>query len=199
MTNEELVERVQAGDRDALLTLWEQVRRLVLKQARRWTGLGGMDVDDYLQCGFIALLRAVDTYDASGGAAFSTWFFTYVRAEFHIAAGQHTKRERMDPMQGALSLSAPVGEDFDGGETALEELIEDPAAAAAMEAINENDRLERLSAVLGEVLAELPGNLREAVTGRYWRGEVVDKKAHNAALRKLRHPKISKRLLEQML
>ena len=48
-TNEELVAAVQAGDHDALLKLWEQVRRLMLKQARRWACVGGLEVDDLMQ------------------------------------------------------------------------------------------------------------------------------------------------------
>lgn len=40
-SNERLVELVRAGNRDALLQLWEQVRRLVLKYAGRWAVYGG--------------------------------------------------------------------------------------------------------------------------------------------------------------
>ena len=42
MTNEELAAAVQAGDREQLIPLWLSVRRLVLKKARRWIGIGGL-------------------------------------------------------------------------------------------------------------------------------------------------------------
>ena len=45
MTNEELAVMVQSGDRDALLVLWEQVRRLVWKYANRWAVYGGNGVE----------------------------------------------------------------------------------------------------------------------------------------------------------
>lgn len=48
MTNEELVTLIQGGDRGKLVELWSQVRRLVLKNARRWAGLGGTEVADLL-------------------------------------------------------------------------------------------------------------------------------------------------------
>ena len=94
-TNEELVAAVQAGDHDELLKLWEQVRRLVLKQARRWAGVGGLEVDDLMQCGFIALMKATDTYDSDGGSAFSTWLVMHIRREFATACGQRTERQRI--------------------------------------------------------------------------------------------------------
>ncbi len=44
----------------------------------------------------------------------------------------------------------------------------------------------------------MPGNeqLVELVQARYWEGKTADSKAHNAALRALRHPAVSRRLLE---
>ncbi len=67
MTNEELVERVQAGERDTLSVLWTQVERFVAMQARRRLilsgGLGGVEFGDLYDSGYIALVAAVDTYD----------------------------------------------------------------------------------------------------------------------------------------
>ena len=63
MNNEELAAMAQAGDREALLKLWTQVRRMVYQQAMRWAGVGGTTLEDLEQAGFIAVLRAVDTYD----------------------------------------------------------------------------------------------------------------------------------------
>ena len=35
MSNEELAQAIKTGERDKLLTLWEQVRRFAYQQARR--------------------------------------------------------------------------------------------------------------------------------------------------------------------
>ena len=40
MTNEELARQIQQGERGLILSLWEQVRRFALQQARRWAYLG---------------------------------------------------------------------------------------------------------------------------------------------------------------
>lgn len=67
MTNEELVALIQSGERDKLPELWEQVERFVALQANKrhllFNGLGGVEVEDLYQSGYIALVCAADTYD----------------------------------------------------------------------------------------------------------------------------------------
>lgn len=190
--NEELVRDIRAGDRGKLILLWENVRRLVWQQARRWDGLGGFELEDLVQAGFIATLEAVRTFDPEAGA-FSTWLYQHIRREFNEATGQHTQRQKRDPLQTAASLDAPLDEE---SETELWELIPDPAAEAAFLEVAERDRIERIRAVLGEALAELPEEQRRAVVGKYYCGRSVDSKAHAAALRRLRNPSWSRRLKE---
>lgn len=64
-----------------------------------------------------------------------------------------------------------------------------------MLAVEERDRLDRLRALVAELLSELPEDQRAAVVGRYWHDQPVDPAAHAAALRQLRHPSRSRRLL----
>ena len=185
MSNEELVSLIQAGDRDKLVELCYQVRRLVCKSAARWAGLGGTTVEDLTQAGFIAVMRAVDSYDPSRGTKFSTYLFQCLRAEFSVATGQHTKRARLDPLQSAVSLDAPLTDDDDSDTFA--DLIPDPAAEAAIEGAD-----VRLG--VAEVLAELPEEQRKAVYDKYWCDLQVDARTHAAAMKRLRHPDCSRRL-----
>ena len=149
-------------------------------------------MDDLMQVGFIAVMEAADTYD--GSAAFSTWLGFYLKKEFAVSCSQRTERQRQDPIQHAVSLSAPIGEGSDDDETLLGDVIGDPSAASDFEAVDENDRRSRLYTVLENAIAELPDDLREAIQGKYWRQETVSTKAHNAAIRALRHPKVSRHL-----
>ena len=185
MSNEELVALIQAGDRDRIVELWHQVRRMVYKQAARWAGLGGTTVEDLEQAGFIAMLRAVDSYDPSRGTKFSTYLFQCLRAEFSVATGQHTKRARLDPLQSAVSLDAPLTDD--GAPDTFADLIPDPAAEAAIEGMD-----VRLG--VAEVLAELPEEQRRVIRDRYWNDLQVDARTHAAAMKRLRHPDCSRRL-----
>ena len=185
MSNEELVALIQARDSDKQVALWNQVQRMVYKQAARWAGLGGTIIEDLTQAGFIAMLRAVDTYDPSKQVRFSTYLFYRLRAEFSVATGQHTKQARLDPLQNAVSLDAPLTDDDDSDTFA--DLIPDPAAEAAIEGMD-----VRLG--VAEVLAELPEEQRKAVYDKYWCDLQVDARTHAAAMNRLRHPDCSRRL-----
>ena len=183
MSNEELVALIQAGDRDRIVELWHQVQRMVYKQAARWAGVGGTTLEDLEQAGFIAVLRAVDTYDPTK-AKFSTHLFQRLRAEFSAATGYNSKRSWFDPLQNAVSLDAPLE---DSEDATLADFIPDPAAAAEMDSVE-------VRIGVAAILAELPEEQQRAVRGKYWHDLTVDKKTLNAAMKRLRHPDCSRRL-----
>jgi len=183
VSNEELVALIQAGDRDRIVELWHQVQRMVYKQAARWAGLGGTTIEDMTQAGFIAVLRAVDSYDPSRGTKFSTHLFQRLRAELS-AAGYSSKTSWFDPLQNAVSLDAPLTDEEDA---TLADFIPDPAAAAEMDSME-------VRIGVAAILAELPEEQQRAVRGKYWHDLTVDKKTLNAAMKRLRHPDCSRRL-----
>ena len=197
---------IQAGERERLMELWDQVRRLVWQQARRWAagGRGGVEAEDLQQAGFIAVLRAADSFDSSKGAKFTTALDYYMRQEFTAAVGQRTQRDRLDPLRSAVSLDAPLTDD-EGDPLSLADLLPDPNAEADIEEVDEVDRAERLRAVLEDMISELEPDQRAAIRRRYYATEsqtpptgpeaARDRAAHNAALRQLRHPSRSRVLL----
>lgn len=199
LSNEQLVELFQSGDQDALLALWEQVRRLVLKYANRWAVCGGngVEVDDLMQAGFIAVLRAAETYDSDSGNKFTTYLVPVLKTEFTAATGRRTRKQQQDPMQSAASLDAPLLDD-EGGDT-FGDMVPDPAAEAAFEAVDEADRLERIRAALEEAIAQLDPAQQEVVRKKYYRQETLsgcERTRHNKAMIRLRHPAASRRLME---
>lgn len=187
MTNEELAVLAHAGDGEALMELWSQVQRLVRKQAARWAAAcrSGVTEEDLVQAGFIAVLSAIDSYDPSK-AKFSTWLYKRLQGEFTAACGQQSERARLDALQTAVSLDAPLTDDNSDPLT-LADTIEDPAAEAEIE--NAGVRL-----AVAAMLGELPEDQRRAIMDRYWYDLPTDSKAHAAALRCLRHPSRSKQL-----
>lgn len=97
MSNEELVALIQAGERDRLSELWEQVERFVALQARQRIlfsgGLGGVEVDDLYQSGYIALVAAVDSYDPATGRSFIGWLSLALKTAFAEAGGYRSRRQ----------------------------------------------------------------------------------------------------------
>ena len=192
VTNEELAIQAQNGDMDALLTLWNQVRRLAWKFMGRWQWAAehaGMEAADCEQVGFLALMKTVSYFDENSDVHFSTYFSRCVQNELATAAGTRTDRQQKEPLKYASSLDVPASPDAPEDLT-LGELIPDPSAEAAFYHVEASVDLEQF-------LESLPMDQQAALYRRYWLDLPLDKaarKAHDAALKTLRHPKNSQRL-----
>jgi RNA polymerase sigma factor (sigma-70 family) len=77
--SERLAARARRGDRVARTALVEEHMGLVRTVAFRYRNLG-LPVEDLVQEGAIGLLTAIDEYDPTRGASFSTYAFWRVRA-----------------------------------------------------------------------------------------------------------------------
>ena len=92
MSNEELAAAIRAGERDKLMELWGQVRRLVhdmaYKRLRATNGAGGVTLDDLMQAGFLGFLEAVRAYDPSAGVRFTSYLTYPVKSAFSEAEGR---------------------------------------------------------------------------------------------------------------
>ena len=195
MTNEELALQIRAGERGKIMELWAQVRRFALWRARRWAAFGrGVTVDDLEQEAFIALLDALERWREADGPLLSVYALR-LKAAFTAATGRRTQRDRLDPLDRALSLEAPVGDEDDT--LTLADVIPDPQAAEALEGVGVWDTLHR--AVEG-----LPEGQREEIRRRYWLNQTTAeiaadtgvpekevRKLEAAAMRALRHPRVS--------
>lgn len=200
MTNEELAVAIQTGDIGQLLQLWEQVRRFAVKQAGRWCrALGdraGVTQEDLQQCAFLALLDALSGYNPEGGS-FIGWYAMSLKSAFTAACGVRTQRDRQDPMRSALSMDAPLT-DNEGDPFTLADVTEDPAAEAAIQSVEERDRMQRLHDALEAAIETLPGDQQTAIREKYYCGGTADTRTVNAALRALRQPRISWKLREYL-
>ena len=125
------------------LTSWSYGRRFAYDRAYRWCrameGRGGMVLEDYIQVAFLALLEALESWDPAAGA-FLTWYGLKLKGAFTEAVGMRTQRDKRDPIHHALSLDAPLTDSESGEDFTLADVIEDPYAAAGVEAVAELDK-----------------------------------------------------------
>lgn len=195
MTTNEIAAAVQAGQADCL-ELWTSVRRFAYDRAYRWAratdGRSGMELEDFMQCAFLALVEAMESWDRGKGA-FLTLYGLKLKTAFTEAAGLRTERDKHDPLRTAVPLDAPLT-DNDGDPFTLSDIVPDPAAVAAINDVAELDFQQRRRKSLEMALATLPAAQRAAVVGKYCYGQKTDTWACNAGLRALRHPAISRRL-----
>ena len=184
---------VQSGQAD-ILELWFAVRRFAIKQGLRWLrasgGEGGVTIDDLEQSAFLALLDALEDWNASEGS-FIGWYALRLKTAFESAMGLRTQRDRKDPIRSALSLDEPLT-DREGDPFTIADIVPDPAAEAAFADIEWRE----LQRVVQTALPQLTDTQRAAIIGEFWLGQKPDPKERRQALRTLRHPHIRKTLME---
>lgn len=207
MTNEELAQQIQQGERDLILPLWEQVRRFARDRAFRWHratgGRGGVTLDDLEQEAFIALLEALEGWDEKAGK-FLTWYDLRLKSAFTAATAQRMQRDRLDPLESALSLDTPLLDGEDDLFT-LADVVADPRAEQDMENLEEIERQESVRRVVNSLQTEQ----RQVILLRYYHDMTREQTAQRLhltkaraatieakALRLLRHPVNSRVLLQ---
>ena len=206
MTNEGLARRIQQGERDLLLQLWEQVQRYAHDRAYKWfratNGRGGQTVQDLEQEAFLALLEALEGWDEKAGP-FLPWYSLRLKAAFTAATAQKTQRDRLDPLESALSLDMPLLDGEDDLFT-LADVVADPRAEQDMENLEEIERQESVRRVVNSLQTEQ----RQVILLRYYHDMTREQTAQRLhltrtraatieakALRLLRHPVNSRVLL----
>ena len=113
MTNEELIDLYQKGDKSALETLVEQNKGLVYKIANSFytQKTASIDEDDLIQEGFTGLIIAAQKYNSNleNAAKFSTYAVFWIRQK--ISRFLHQKNTNEE-----TSLNKPVSEEDGTGE-----------------------------------------------------------------------------------
>lgn len=152
MTNEELAERIQAGEKALFADLWKQTENLFRSFCGHWWGLyserfteRGVVFEDLMQVSFFALVDAVEAYDAEKGFKFTSYLHYPIQNRFNEVLG--FRNNKRDALNGSASLDAPLdGEDPDGA--TLGDTIKDPGAVEDLNAVDDRAGIEQLRGAL---------------------------------------------------
>ncbi|MDL2300607.1 sigma-70 family RNA polymerase sigma factor [Clostridiaceae bacterium OttesenSCG-928-D20] len=196
MSNEEIVHRIQQGE-ELYHELWERLEKFVAMKAgqvyRQNTDYSAADFEDYYQSGYLAMVKAAESYEPDKGATFIYWLDFYLRQAFASVGGFRSLKDKASPLRYAMSIDAAI-EGTDGVE-----LIDSiPAPGNDMEDVEERIFQAQLHDELETAIATLPEEEQVAIRGRFYEGrslkEAGRQEVHKALI-KLRKPKIRKRLV----
>jgi len=108
-------------------SLYAQNKGLLVVLARRYARACELDravsEEDLVQAGFLALVRARQTYDPSGGRSWASWAAWHIRREYESALCLRAGA-RIQAHSGADTLDRSIDEE-DGVDTTLGELLPD--------------------------------------------------------------------------
>ena len=150
LLDEQLVERVQRGDKNAFNLLVRKYQHKVVNLVARYVNNPG-DVPDVAQEAFIKAYRALPTF--RGESAFYTWLY---RIAVNTAKNYLTSQGRRPP---SSDVEADDAESYGGGE-ALQEV-------ATPENLALTDEIQR---TVFAAIEALPEDLRTAITLRELEG-----------------------------
>lgn len=171
MSNEDLAVQIQQGREDLYPDLWEQVRRFVAQQARRrfqaTAGFGGVEIDDLIQSGYLAMVDAVGRFDPAAECSFLTVLDFCLKTAFAAAGGYRTSKR--DMLDNCLELDAPTGEDQDG--TLLDTIR---APGDPYSATEERIYRQQLHDTLERAISDLPPKEADTIRRYYWDGQTLD-------------------------
>ena len=175
MTNEEIVVQIQQGNTNLYLDLWDNVKKLIIQEAEKryyiCKGRGGVEVDDLVQCGYLALVSAVNYFDANAGWKFTTYLDKTLKNEFAAAIGYRTEKKKKEPLNAAISLDSPLNDE--DVESTYYDIIEDRSADFEDRVINKV-WVEDLRKELEKAISAIPEEQGEMIRLRYEKGLTVE-------------------------
>lgn len=175
MTNEEMAVEIRAG-RMGYGKLWEGVQRFVRQQAviffYRCEGRClhcGVELEDLMQCGFLALHDAVEAFDPARGYKLLAWIKYPLKCRFKEACNLRTTRR--DPLDDCTSLDNPLDDETDDtiGDTVPDERAADEFASAEERLFN-----DQLHNALETSMHDLNERQAEVVRRRYWNRDKLE-------------------------
>ena len=172
ISNEELALKIQDGDQDLILRLWEQVRGFVVKQAQiRLHNFPSrtVDEDDLIQAGFVAMMEALQSYRNDMECGFIGWLAFHLKTSFNETIGIRTERQKRDPLHHCLSLDAPISDD--DPDLVLGDTVADPNDP--FEECEREIWLEQLGKALDAALRDLPEDKALILRRRYFDGDTL--------------------------
>lgn len=119
MTDEQLIRRLQNGEKEIMDYIMDKYKNLVRKEAKAMYLLGGEN-DDLIQEGMIGLFKAVQDYDVDQKVSFYSFARLCITRQMYSAVTA-SKRQKHIPLNSYVSLYEKTE---DGGDARVLDTIE---------------------------------------------------------------------------
>lgn len=177
MTQEEMAAMIQNGASEYIVPLWEAVEKLVYMIARKYyyghqeiCAKAGVEEQDLLQESFFGFLLAVQYFKPDSGCKFTSFLDLPLKNCFNDMCGMRTQRDRKDPVNSAVNIEKPIGEE----DITLLDMLEDPAAAQEFSSLEAGMDNKMLHDVLEKCLDTLKPVEANTVRMRFYEGLTLE-------------------------
>ena len=142
LTDEELVERIRAGETSCMDTLIERYKRQVRNQARTLYLIGG-DSDDLIQKGMLGLFKAIRDYRPEKEVSFEAFAKLCISRQLYSAV-QAAGRQKHVPLNTYVELSDQLDAQDDG-----------PQGKSPEELLIDRENMEKLKEEIWQLLSPM--------------------------------------------
>ena len=225
---EELLQKAQAGDKEARERLIVENSGLVWSVAKRYFGRG-VDSEDLYQLGCLGFLKAIDGFDLEFGTQFSTYAVPKIAGEIRrflrddgaVKVSRSVKERSASikiarqRMTGELNREPTLSELSEELGLTVEEIAAAETATAHTESIQKENGEEGFTLesvltdgsmeeqlvehiALREAVSNLPDRERLVISLRYYRGLTQEKAAKILGVSQVQVSRIEKKALQQL-
>lgn len=185
MSNEELAVQIKEGQTDLIPELWESVERFIqwksweyYKQTHGYRLSHGYttslpEVDDFVQSGYFAMIKAVEYFSADSGYSFLTFLSYTLKSAFQECIGIRGSRRDLLDIAGTGSFDAPLKLEENSG--TLYDVTQDETNN--IEDAEQKIWLDQLRSALDTALDRLPEDQRQTLIDRYYKNLTMDQAA----------------------
>lgn len=163
MTDEELVEKVKAGDQAAQDALFERYKEIVNMKANKFYIIGA-EREDMAQEGLIGLYKAVKSFDNTKQNSFKTFANLCIERQL-ITAIKSSNRQKNIPLNSSFSLNLSAYDE--GDDTEVLEILDAKTAEDPLDTITKREYFEYVENKIDESLS----SFEKQVLNRYIQGE----------------------------
>src|SRR5688500_9458277 len=156
LEDQELVQRVRAGDERCVEILLDRSRNFARSKARSYF-LAGSDKEDVVQEGMIGLFKAIRDFDLDQETPFRAFAELCISRQI-LTAIKTANRNKHQPLNSSVSLDAPVYGD-EVGERSVGDNIVAPITSDPAEMVISAQEIEAIRDSMKDNLTELEGDV----------------------------------------
>ena len=171
MTDEDLVSRIQAGDKSAQNIVFERYKDIVNMKANKFYIIGA-EREDMAQEGLIGLYKAVKSFDNTKQNSFKTFANLCIERQL-ITAIKSSNRQKNIPLNSSFSLNLSAYDEEDN--TEVLEILDTKIAEDPLDTITKREYFEYVENKIDESLS----SFEKQVLNRYIQGESYNDIAEN--------------------
>ena len=178
MTNEELAILIKQGQTELYSELWKQNEKLFAMKSNSLynkyhesCARSGVELEDILQCCFIALSEAVRAFKTDGEYKLTTYISYPLRTHFRELLGVRTSKR--DPLNSCKSLDDPISEESE--EATFSDFVPDDRAIKDFEEVEDSVFNSKLHEVLEAAMQSLTDEQIDVIKRRYYNSQTPEK------------------------